>query len=150
MTLPDLNHRQAVLFNQSKLEQVLAQWMNNKTIEHDLPLDQLEIRYNKKPQFNEQICIAECAFIDGNGNCYFNIKRDELNDFLKQRPFSIKIQHYNGQLFTKIHKQVNDVVSGDALFRFDHLGHLLFQVNQGSAKQLFRIKDDTKIIIELQ
>ncbi len=149
MLLQDIDYKQVAVFDQSNLDSILKQWLKQASIQTQHPIDTLDIRYNKQPQFNDQICIAECCFIDGNGNCYFNLNADAFNHFTQQRAFSIKIQHYNGQVFSKIHKHVNDVVSGDALFRFDHLGHLMFQVNQGSAKQLFRIKDDTKIIIEI-
>ena len=149
LMLQDLDYNLVAIVEQTKMDSLLHQWANKEKLQSQYSIDKLDIRYNKQPQINGNLCIAECCYIDGNGNCYFNLNEEVFTNYTQQRPYAIKIQHYNGPVFTKIHKHVNDVVSGDALFRFDHLGHLLFQVNQGSAKQLFRIKDDTKIIIEI-
>lgn len=103
---------------------------------------------NKTLQINGDIAVAECIFSDGHGNCYFNISETEFAEFTAKRNFAIRIQHYTGQIFKRIHRHISDVSPGEALFRFGSGGRLKLQINMGNARQLFRIKDDTKIIIE--
>lgn len=117
----------------------------------DLPLagNKQIIRYNKQMQISSNMLLTECLYIDGHGNCYFNITEDQFKEFVRDKSFQIRIQHYTGQVFKTIKTHINDVDPGDALFRFSSSAYLKLQINLGSAKQLFRIKDDTKIIIEI-
>lgn len=108
------------------------------------------MRLNKTAQISQDIATAECIYTDGHGNCYFNINEDQFQGFLKGRNFSIRIQHYTGHSFRNIGRHITDAGPGEALFKFSRSGYLKLQINQGNAKQLFRIKDDTKIIIEIQ
>lgn len=108
------------------------------------------VRYARSAQIGSDMAIAECLFTDGHGNCYFNINREQFMAFTAGKRYQIRIQHYTGQVFTTISDQVNDVDPGEALFRFSSSAYLKLQINLGNARQLFRIKDDTKIIIEVQ
>lgn len=119
---------------------------------NDLPLagSRQIMRYARSAQIGSDMAIAECLFTDGHGNCYFNITRKQFTDFTAGKRYQIRIQHYTGQIFTRISDHVNDVDPGEALFRFSSSAYLKLQINLGNARQLFRIKDDTKIIIEVQ
>lgn len=108
------------------------------------------IRYVKTTQINGGMALAECLHSDGHGNCYFNIRREVFDKFVNGKAFNIRIQHYTGQVFRYIGEHISDAEPGEALFRFSKSGYLKLQINLGNARQLFRIKDDTKIIIELQ
>lgn len=110
----------------------------------------LSMSYNKSAQINDQMVVADCLFVDGLGNCYFNFNETQFNEVFGQGHFKIRIQHYLGQSFTRIGKHISDVSPGAAVFTFNRNGYLCLQINMGNAKQLFRIKDDTKIIIEKQ
>jgi S-adenosylmethionine hydrolase len=96
------------------------------------------------------MATAECIYADRLGNCYFNIRKDQFEAFTGTRLFHIRIQHYLGVEFKKLVEIIRDANPGEAIFRFSKSGYLMLQIHQGNAKQLFRIKDDTKIIIELQ
>jgi S-adenosylmethionine hydrolase len=111
---------------------------------------QLKLSYNKSVQINGDIAFAECIFIDALGNCYFNLTEKQFNEFIGNSDFKIRMQHYLGQSFNRIGKHITDVIPGSAIITFSRNGYLCLQINMGNAKQLFRIKDDTKIIIERQ
>lgn len=107
-------------------------------------------RYLKPLQTGGGLIQAECIFTDGTGNCYFAITEHQFKELTGDRPYSIRIQHYTGQRFNRIRNHISDVNPGEALFRFAKSGYLKLQINLGNASQLFRIRADTKIIIELQ
>jgi S-adenosylmethionine hydrolase len=106
------------------------------------------ISYNKQLNVHSDFIVSEVIFTDRHGNCYFNLTKDMFDGFVKNRPYSLRIQHYSGQVFSRVSNSVNDVNPGDALLSFSRAGYLKLQINLGNAKQLFRIKDDTKIILE--
>lgn len=108
----------------------------------------LVLRYNKQATVTENMIVAECIHTDKHGNCYFNLNVETFGNFLRQRPFSIRIQHYTGHLFTEVGRSLQDADEGEAIFRFSSSGFLKLQINMGNARQLFRIKEETKIIIE--
>jgi len=112
--------------------------------------ENLVIRYRKQAQLNENIAVAECIFIDTFGNCYFNIKKEEFDSFSLQKKFKIQIQHYRGEVFRKIFKSIEEVSEGDAFFSFNSIGYLKLQISMGNAATLFRIREDSKIIIEIE
>lgn len=112
--------------------------------------EQIVLRYNRMPNALPNILVAECVFIDKFGNCYFNVDQNSFNSFVGQQKFSIKIQHYTGLVFEEIVDSIIDVDPGDAAFSFGSNGHLKLQIHLGSAKQLFRIKEETKITIEIK
>ena len=108
----------------------------------------LAISYNKQLNIGNDLMIAEVIFSDRHGNCYFNLTKPVFEDFVKDKKYSMKVQHYSGQVFSGISQSVNDVDPGEALVSFSRSGYLKLQINLGNARQLFRIKDDTKIILE--
>jgi S-adenosylmethionine hydrolase len=108
----------------------------------------IQVSYNKQLNIQQDMIISEVLFSDRHGNCYFNLTKPVFEEFVRNRSYKIRIQHYTGQVFSQINESVNDVNPGDALLTFSRSGHLKLLINLGSAKQLFRIKDDTKIILE--
>lgn len=132
----------------NEIEAILA-FQNNNLSELPLAGNKQIMRYNKQMQISSDMLLTECLYTDGHGNCYFNITEEQFKEFVKGKPYQIRIQHYTGQVFKTIKNHINDVDPGDALFRFSSSGYIKLQINLGSAKQLFRIKDDTKIIIEI-
>ncbi|MCC6818300.1 MAG: SAM-dependent chlorinase/fluorinase [Bacteroidia bacterium] len=110
----------------------------------------LALRYPKQLNFTSNLLIGEVVFSDKHGNCYFNLKKNQFEEFVRNRQFQIKIQHFASPLADKISQSVYDVEQGYPVVRFSRSGYLKLQLNHGNAKKLFRIKEDTKIIIELQ
>jgi len=156
--LPD-NGLLTMLFEQPDFKQVYSIPNNQETQAMQLFLEgrlntletagsSMQISYNKQLNIHQDFILSEVLFSDKNGNCYFNLKRELFNEFVQGKKYNIRIQHYTGQVFSEISNSVNDVNPGDALLTFSHSGYLKLQINLGNAKQLFRIKDDTKIIIE--
>lgn len=112
--------------------------------------NRLNIRYPKQLSATHNILVGEMIYSDRHGNCYFNLKRPVVEQFIGEKKFRIKIQHYISPIAEKISQSVNDADPGYPVARFSRSGYLKVQINLGNAKQLFRIKEETKIIIELQ
>lgn len=112
--------------------------------------DKMEIRYSRQANINGDVATAFCIHSDRHGNCYFNLKREQFEQFANDRKFIIRIQYIPGVEFKNLSGSIRDAQQGEAIFKFSKSGFLKLQINQGNARQLFRIKDDTKIIIELQ
>jgi S-adenosylmethionine hydrolase len=156
--LPD-NGLLTMLFDQPDLSQVyqaetgsaadvIALWKRSGLSELKKAGNSLRISYNKQVNIQGNYLISEVLFSDRHGNCYFNLTKDVFDGFVKGKPFSFRIQHYTGQIFDRVGHSVTDVNPGEALITFSRNGFLKLQINLGNAKQLFRIKDDTKIILE--
>ncbi len=146
----DFNPSNAYII-ESEQETLAANWfLENKLEKLNKAGQNLIRRYSKQAQFTGNIAIAEVVYTDKHGNCYFNLKSEQFADFVNNRPFTAKIQHYIGFVFDQISESVNDVDQGESVLRFSKSGYLKIQINQGNAKQLFRIKEDTKIIIEVK
>jgi S-adenosylmethionine hydrolase len=124
--------------------------INQRTPQKSVLNDQIVLRYNRMPNSLPNILVAECVFIDKFGNCYFNIDKTNFYTFVGNQKFSIKIQHYTGLVFEEIVDSIIDVDPGDAAFSFGSNEHLKLQIHLGNAKQLFRIKEETKITIEIK
>ena len=97
-----------------------------------------------------EIATAECIYTDHVGNCFFNIRKEQFEQFTTSRHFLIRIQHIPGVEFKRINQSILEADQSEAIVRFSKSGYLKLQIRQGNAKQLFRIKEDTKIIIELK
>lgn len=117
---------------------------------HTLPsaMPGLVKRYMKQPQVNGNYITTEFIYSDKHGNCYFDLRKDVFDAFAAGRKYRVRIQHYPSIEFDNLDRDVADVPPGDALFSFSSSGFLQLQMNMGNARQLFRIRDDTKIIIE--
>jgi S-adenosylmethionine hydrolase len=136
-TLPNDRESEAIaMFREGRLNELLPVGSS------------LAISYNKQLNIGSDFILAEVIFSDRHGNCYFNLTRNLFDEFVKDKKYNIRIQHYSGQVFSRISQSVNDVDPGDALISFSRSGYLKLQINLGNARQLFRIKDDTKIILE--
>jgi S-adenosylmethionine hydrolase len=147
-----------MLFDNPDLNQVLAienggeayaiEMFRNGSLSDLKAAGPIQISYNKQLNVQQDMIISEVLFSDRHGNCYFNLTKPVFEEFVRNKNYSFRIQHYTGQIFSHISESVNDVNPGDALITFSRTGHLKLLINLGSAKQLFRIKDDTKIILE--
>lgn len=104
------------------------------------------IRIQKKPIIQDQMVITERIYTDRWGNCFFNLTRDIFDGFFNEGRFSAKIQYVRDTSFYKISEDYNDVNPGDSLLMFSNSGYLKLAINQGSASQLFRIKENSQII----
>lgn len=150
MVFDSFDHEAVLIFPNSDLMSCISAIKNKKTSHMALASNNLALSYNKIPQVNEHMAVAECLYIDGLGNCYFNLTEQQFNDYVGHGNFKIKIQHYLGHSFNRIGSHISDVSPGSAMFSFNRSGYLCLQINMGNAKQLFRIKNDSKIIIEKQ
>lgn len=127
-----------------------ALYLNNGISQLSKAGDKMEIRYSRQANINGDIATVFCIHSDQHGNCYFNIKREQFEQFVNDRKFSIRIQYIPGVEFKNLTESIRNSQQGEAILKFSQSGYLKLQINQGNARQLFRIKDDTKIIIELQ
>lgn len=127
-----------------------ALYLNNGISQLSRAGDKLEIRYTRQANINGDVATAYCIHSDRHGNCYFNVKREQFEQFVNDRKFSIRIQYIPGVEFRNLTSSIRDAQQGEAILKFSRSGYLKLQINQGNARQLFRIKDDTRIIIELQ
>ncbi len=143
---PDL--KQVYEADNGQETQVMELFLQGRLNELKSAGESLSISYNKQVNINRDFIISEVLFWDQHGNCYFNLTRDLFEGFVKNKKYNIRIQHYIGQVFSQVSNSVNNVNPGDAVITFSRSGYMKLQINLGNAKQLFRIKDDTKIIIE--
>lgn len=144
------NVNNAYLCQSSEEANVIALFESNKLNELSLAGDKMEIRYQRQANFHSDVATAECIYTDHLGNCFFNLKKEQFEQFTANRNFLIRIQHIPGVEFKQIASSIIDAYQSEAIVRFSKSGYLKLQIKQGNAKQLFRIKDDTKIIIELK
>lgn len=144
------NISEAYIIDSSNETEAAHLYLNNQLNKLEKAGSRLVLRYPKQVQFTGQICVTEVIYADKHGNCYFNLKQEQFRDFVAGKAFTAKIQHYVGFNFEAIQEHVSDVNPGDPVLRFSSSGYLKLQINQGNAKQLFRIKEDTKIIIEIK
>jgi S-adenosylmethionine hydrolase len=104
--------------------------------------------YPRKPFINDHILTAEVIHIDYHGNCYFNLNESTLRDFLSNTEFNIRVQNYSGIITQKISANIFEIADGNPGILFSKNGYLKLVFKMGSAMKLFRIKENTKIIIE--
>lgn len=105
--------------------------------------------FSRKPFINGNIITAEVIHIDFHGNCYFNIDEITLKDFISNKSFNIKVQNHIGIITQKISLNVFEISDGNPGVLFSKNGYLKLIIKMGSAMKLLRIKENTKIIIEL-
>lgn len=102
----------------------------------------------KKPVIEAQRIICERIYTNKLGNCYFNLQQNEFEQIFKQHPFTARIQFVPSITFNKLSGNIKNEEQGSALLSFSKTGYLKLAIKNGSAAQLFRIKEDTKIIID--
>jgi S-adenosylmethionine hydrolase len=150
MVFETLNQDEVYMFPSGDYLKCIEAFKQNKMNSLNKADVHLSLSYNKSLQINGDMAFAECIFIDKIGNCFFNITESQFKEFVGNGHFRMRLQHYLGISFSRIGKNVSDASAGSEVFTFNRSGYLCLQVNMGNAKQLFRIKDDTKIIIERQ
>ncbi len=106
------------------------------------------LRNSKKPEIQENRIICERIFTDKLGNCYFNLLKSEFDSVFKPNQFGARIQYINITAIGKISSKITDEEQGKASLSFSKSGFLKLAINNGNAAQLFRIKEDSKIIID--
>jgi S-adenosylmethionine hydrolase len=150
MVFPGFDRNKVKLIETGNEDIAISAFLKGELDQLDSGTHKTVMRLNRPLQINGNIAAAECIFTDAHGNCYFNISKKEFEEFTANKKFNIRIQHYSGHEFDKVSESINETDPGEALFRFSRRGYLKLQINMGNARQLFRIKDETKIIIELQ
>jgi S-adenosylmethionine hydrolase len=107
------------------------------------------VQYLPKQSFERgNYLITECIHIDLHGNCYYNLDKATFDCFIDQHQFIVKVQHYSSIITQTISKSINDIPQGNAGICFIESGYIKLLVNMGSAQKLFRIKENTQLIIE--
>lgn len=116
---------------------------------HELPKCTNFIKYLPKQFFERgDYLISECVHIDMHGNCYFNIDKESFYRFVGTGTFNVKVQHYSSVITQTISNNIAEIPQGIAGVYFIESGFLKLVVNMGNAQKLFRIKDNTQLIIE--
>lgn len=141
----DLHHLWAA--NHIPLDDILG-FIKNDNLDKLTPNPHYVIKYPKKANNTGDSLIGERIFSDELGNVYFNVQKSEVDQFLNNSQFRLKIQHVPNVLFYEIKESVHQVEEGVAVFTFNKTGYLKLSINQGNAMKLFRLKDDTKLMIE--
>jgi S-adenosylmethionine hydrolase len=150
MVIENLSNQDVYILPENKELEAIEQFLTGKLNTLDIAGSRLNINYNRSIVLQENLIVAECLYCDGNGNAYFNLTETQFVQMIKNKHFQIRIQHYTGHIFKTIGKSINDVGPGEALFSFSKNGYLKLQINLGNAQRLFRIKEDSKVIIETE
>ena len=82
------------------------------------------------------------------GNCYFNLDKETFSRFVGYNSYNIKVQHYNSNLKGLIYSNIQEIPEGEAGVCFIESGYIKLVVNMGNAQKLFRIKENSQLIIE--
>lgn len=107
------------------------------------------VQYLPKQLFERgDYLISECIHIDMHGNCYFNLDKETFYRFVGSNSYNIKIQHYANNLVGVIYNNIQEINEGEAGVCFIESGYIKLVVNMGNAQKLFRIKENTQLIIE--
>ncbi len=139
----DLNNLYT-LNNNSEIEAIDAILNQGKL----LPSGAIVLKSLKKPVIEENRVICERIYTNKLGNCYFNLQKNEFENVFSQIPFSARIQFVPSITFSKISGHLKNEEQGSALLTFSKSGYLKLAIKDGNAAQLFRIKEDTKLIID--
>jgi len=107
--------------------------------------------YDFEPFLNGTILKGKNIYIDDFGNIVTNITKEIFNEYIGNKPFTIK---FPGAKIQKISTNYDDVEFGKALVLFNTLGNLEIALNGASAyKQLFPrdigVNFDFNLLIEL-
>ncbi len=88
-----------------------------------------------------------CIFIDSTGDSYFNITRNEFEEYNPGLPFVIRGQNF---IIEKISNQINDVPEGELIAYFPWNGYLCISQNAGNAAQHLGLYLDCLLILQLK
>lgn len=144
---PDVNN--TYIIHEDSEKDAVQLFLNDQISSLQKAGNLLQFRYLRHPNFNTNLIVADCIFIDKHGNCFFNLTAQQFMTQVGNRGFQIKIQHYPGETFKHIGQSITDATPGEAIFRFSKSGYLKLQINLGNAQRLFRIKEETKVIIDI-
>jgi S-adenosylmethionine hydrolase len=96
---------------------------------------------------NEVNRRISCIFIDRNGDSYFNITRNEFEEYNAGLPFLIRGQNF---FIDKISNQINDVPEGELVAHFPWNGYLCISQNAGNAAQHLGLYLDCILLLQLK
>ncbi len=147
LLFPTINKEKLWKINSISIAKAYQAILDNKVNELTQASD--FVQYLPKQSFERgNYLITECIHIDLHGNCYYNLDRATFDLFIDQRPFNVKVQHYSSIITQSVSKSINDIPQGNAGICFIESGYIKLLVNMGSAQKLFRIKENTQLIIE--
>ena len=102
----------------------------------------------KKLTINPDFIRSQVIHINHHGNCYFDLTKETIDNFIGNQAFEVKVQHYTGLICTKIANNISEIAEGMPGVLFSKAGYLKLIINMGDARKLLRIKEDTNLIIE--
>ena len=147
LLFPTINKEKLWKVNSESIAQAYQAILDNKVNELLQASD--FVQYLPKQSFERgNYLITECIHIDLHGNCYYNLDKDTFDRFIDQHSFVVKVQHYSSIITQSVSKSINDIPQGNAGICFIESGYIKLLVNMGSAQKLFRIKENTQLIIE--
>jgi S-adenosyl-L-methionine hydrolase (adenosine-forming) len=138
---------QVFSFNKNDFESTINKIISNQINQLNPTKDFIQL-FQRRPFIEGNILTAEVIHIDFHGNCYFNIDKKTITDFIINSNYQIKVQHFQGVVSNRIFESIAEIQIGTPGFIFSKNGYLKLVFNMGNAMKLFRIKDNTKIIIE--
>lgn len=99
----------------------------------------------KKPEQKGERLFGKILLIDHFGNLISNIDRIQFLQFIRGKPFIIKI---GGESISKISKSYGESKKGKALALFGSLGFLEIAIGEGNAQKSLKVARGDPIIIE--
>jgi len=132
-------------FNNNNQIQAIQAILNQDTIPKS---GAIILKSLKKPMIDEKRIICERIYTNKLGNCYFNLQKEEFEAVFGNFSFNARIQFVPSVNFSKINLNIFEQDQGGATLTFSKKGFLKLAIYNGNAAQLFRIKEDTKLIID--
>jgi S-adenosylmethionine hydrolase len=147
LLFPSINKEKLWKVNSESIALAYQAILDNKV--NELSQASNFVQYLPKQSFERgNYLITECIHIDLHGNCYYNLDKATFDRFIDQHQFIVKVQHYSSIITQTVSKSINDIPQGNAGICFIESGFIKLLVNMGSAQKLFRIKENTQLIIE--
>jgi S-adenosylmethionine hydrolase len=147
LILENINISNVYTFPKIGIKSAIAFCINNQLNQLKLSKDFVSL-FQRKPFIEGNVLIAEVIHIDFHGNCYFNIDKTNISEFLQNSNYQIRLQHFQGVIAYKINSHISEIPDGSQGVLFSKNGYLKLVFKMGNAMKLLRIKDNTKIIIE--
>jgi S-adenosyl-L-methionine hydrolase (adenosine-forming) len=100
-----------------------------------------------QPINNEASIRTTVVYIDGYGNCVFNVDKGLFERTAKGRPFSIDVKR---NPIESISSSYNDVNGGELVAMFNGSGNLEIAINRGNLSELLGLKEGDSIMISFE
>ncbi len=119
---------------------------NGSLADLGLPINDIEEKMSLRPVIYEGSIRGVVQHVDHYGNIITNIRREEFESAVADRPFALILR--KNDLIRQIHINYTDVTPGEELARFNSKGMLEIAINCGRADELLGLIEGDNIKIE--